>query len=219
VARSELSGWDASDGARPGEAGDAAHQPRALPEDGDAGKSVDPVRVVLAQDASFPPERLLALLAPAEPDAAAGPYRPDEGQSAEQSCAAQVFAARQQLAEAWDAACSQPREQQVAPKRSSIALQVQKETPQRLAAPQDAAAGLLLPEEVVQATQPGPQASQRLAAQSRDAPQERVYGEWKPEPAAARQVWPAEPRLLASAEPLAARGAAAVAQPQLPSSA
>jgi hypothetical protein len=143
--RSELSVWDASDGARPGEAADAAHQPRALPEDGDAEKSADPAPVVLARDASFPPERPLALLAPAEPDAAAGPYKPDAAQSAELSCAAPVFAARQQLAEAWDAACSVPREQQAA-KRSSMALLLQKETPPRLAAQQDAAAAQLLPE-------------------------------------------------------------------------
>jgi hypothetical protein len=181
--RSELSVWDASDGARPGEAADAAHQPRLLPEDGDAGKSADPAPVVLAQDASFPPGRPLALLARAGPDAEAEPYKPDAAQSAERSCAAQASAARQQLAEAWDAACSEPREQQASPKRLSMALLLQKETPQRLAAPQDAAAAQLLPEaQVVQAAQPGPLASRRLPAQSRDAQQALVAEEPKPQP-------------------------------------
>lgn len=94
VVRLEPSAWDASDGARPGEGADAAHQPRALPEVGDAGKSADQAQVVLVQDASFPPELRLALLGRAEQDAEAEPYKPDAAQSAEQSYAAQVFAAR-----------------------------------------------------------------------------------------------------------------------------
>lgn len=74
-----------------------------------------------------------------------------------------------------------------------------------------------------QAAQLERQASQRLAAQLWDAPQERLSAEPKPELAVQAeprlgQAWPAEPRRLASGEPLAARDAA-VAQPQLPSSA
>jgi hypothetical protein len=74
----------------------------------------------------------------------------------------------------------------------------------------------------MQAAQSERQASQPLAAQSWDAQQERVSAERKPglavqaEPLAG-QAWPAEPRLLASPQPVAARDAV-VAQPQLPSS-
>jgi hypothetical protein len=106
-----------------------------------------------------------------------------------------------------------------------MALLLQKETPQRLAVPMDAAAAQLLPEaQVVQATQPGSLASQRLAARPRDAQQAVVAEEPKPEPAEqaasrVRQVWPVEPRLLTSAEPPAPRDAAVVVRPQLPSSA
>jgi hypothetical protein len=99
VARSEPSAWDASDVARRGEEADAAHQLRALLADEDAGKSVDPARVVPARDASFPPELPFALSGAAGQDAAAELCKPDAGQSGEQSCAAQVFAAQQQLAE------------------------------------------------------------------------------------------------------------------------
>ena len=94
-----LSAWDASDGARPGEGADAAHQRRLLPAGGDAGRSADRARVALAQDASFPPELPLVLLEPAEQGAGAGPYIPAVGPFAEQSCAAPVFAAQQPPAE------------------------------------------------------------------------------------------------------------------------
>ena len=77
--------------------------------------------------------------------------------------------------------------------------------------------------QVVQAAQLEPQASQPPVARPRDGQQEREPAERKPELAGRVeprpvQAWPAEPRLLASAEPLAARDAP-VAQPQLPSSA
>jgi len=110
--RSEPSAWDASDGARPGEVADAEHQHQALPADEDAGKSADQGPVAPAQDAWFQRDFPLALLGLVEQDAEAEPYKPDAGQSAEQSCAAQVFAARQQPGEPPDAAYSGPREQQ-----------------------------------------------------------------------------------------------------------
>jgi hypothetical protein len=125
AAQLEPSAWDAWDGARRDEAADAPHQLLALLADEDAGKSADRERAVRAQDASFPPKLPLALLVPAEQDAEAEPYRLDVVRSAEQSCAAQVFAARQQPAERLDAVCSVPREQQVMPKRSSMALQAE----------------------------------------------------------------------------------------------
>jgi hypothetical protein len=127
AAQSERSAWDAWDGARRDEAEDVHHQLRAHPAGGDAGKSADPERAAQALDAWFPLALRLALLVPAEQDAAAGPYKPVEGRSAEQSCAAQAFAARQQLAEQLDAECSAPREQRAARKRSSMALQAQGE--------------------------------------------------------------------------------------------
>jgi hypothetical protein len=126
AAQLEPSAWDAWDGARRGVAADVPHQRQALLAAGDAGKSADPERVARAQDASFPLELRLALLVLAEQDAAVEPYRPDAAQSAEQSCAAQVFAARQQLAERLDAARSEPR---AVPTRSSKARQVQVELP------------------------------------------------------------------------------------------
>jgi hypothetical protein len=118
---------DALDGARRDEAAFSPLQLLALPAAGDAEKSADPERAVRAQDASFPPVLLLAQLGPAEQDAEAEPYRPDVVQSAEQSCAAQVVAARQQLVEQLDAECSAPQEQRAAPKRSWKALQAQVE--------------------------------------------------------------------------------------------
>ena len=142
--RSELSAWDASDGARPGEAADADHQLPALPEDGDAGKSVDQGPAAPAQDAWFRLELRLALLGLAEQDAEAEPCKPDEAQSAEQSCAAQVFAARQQPGEQPDAAYSGPREQQAMRKRQSMALRALTELPQLPAALRDAAMAQLL---------------------------------------------------------------------------
>ena len=107
--RSELSVWDASDGARPGEAADAPHPRQALLAVGDAGKSADPERVVRARGASFLLELRLALLVLAEQDAVVEPYRPDVARSGEQSCAAQVVAARQQPKERLDAECSASR--------------------------------------------------------------------------------------------------------------
>lgn len=103
------------------------HQLRGHPAGGDAGKSADPERAAQARDASFPLENRLALLVPAEQDAAAEPYIPDAARSAEQSCAAQAFAARQPLAERLDAEYSASREQRAARKRSSMALQAQGE--------------------------------------------------------------------------------------------
>ena len=144
VVRLEPSAWDASDGARPGEAADAAHQPRALPEDGDVGRSVDQGPVAPAQDAWFQRELRLALLGPAEQDAEAEPYKPDAAQSAEQSCAAQVSAARQQPGEQPDAGYSGPQEQQAMRKRQSMALRARTELPQLLAALRDAAMAQLL---------------------------------------------------------------------------
>jgi hypothetical protein len=75
--------------------------------------------------------------------------------------------------------------------------------------------------QVVQAAQLAWQAFQPLAAQSLDARQERASAERKREPAVqtAPQASLPEPRLLASGERPAARGAAAQAQRQLPSSA
>jgi hypothetical protein len=63
----------------------------------------------------------------AEQDAEEEPYKPDEARSAEQSCAAQVAAARPQLAERLDAACSELREQRAARKQSSMAPRAQVE--------------------------------------------------------------------------------------------
>lgn len=78
--------------------------------------------------------------------------------------------------------------------------------------------------QVVQAAQLEWQAFQPAAAQSLDVPQERASAERKREPAV--QKAPREqqaslpgPRLLASGERPAARGAAAQARRQLPSSA
>jgi hypothetical protein len=84
-------------------------------------------------------------------------------------------------------------------------------------------AQLLPAQQVVQAAQLERQASRPPAARSWDAQQERASAERKPELAVQAeprpgQAWPVEPRLLASAEPLAARDEP-VAQPQLPSSA
>jgi hypothetical protein len=62
-----------------------------------------------------------------EQDAAAELYRLDEARSGEQSCAAQVAAARPQPAERPDAVHSERREQQAARKRSSMAPQVRAE--------------------------------------------------------------------------------------------
>jgi hypothetical protein len=94
AAQLEPSAWDALDGARRDAAADANRQRQALLADGGAGKSADPERVARARDASFLPELPLALLVLVEQDAAVEPYKPDEAQSAEQSCAAQVFGAR-----------------------------------------------------------------------------------------------------------------------------
>ena len=116
-ARSEPSAWDAWDGARPDVAVDATHQRRPLLADGDAGKSADPARAALAQDASFQPELPLARLASAPQDAVVELYKPDAAQSAEQSCAAQGLAARQRPEEQRDAAYSEPPEQHATRKR------------------------------------------------------------------------------------------------------
>jgi hypothetical protein len=211
------------DGARRDEA-DAPHQLLALPAAEDAEKSADPERAVRAQDALFPPALLLAQLEPAEQDAEAEPYRLDVVRSGEQSCAAQVFAAWQPPAERLDAARSESREPPAVPKRSSMALQVQVELPRlRAAGRGEPVTQRLSGPQVVQAAQLEPQASQAPAARPRDGQQEREPAERKPELAGRAeprpgQAWLAEPRLLVSAEPLAARDAP-VAQPQLPSSA
>lgn len=224
AAQSGPSAWDAWDGARRDEAADVRHQLRALLAAGDAGKSADPERGVRARDASFPPGLPLALLVLAEQDAEAEPYRPDVARSGEQSCAAQVLAARLQPAERLDAARSEPREQRWTQRPSLLkALKAQVELPQLQAAPQGERVAQQRPgPQVVQAAQLERQASQPLAAQSWDAQQERASAERKLELAARAeprpgQAWAVEPRLLASAEPLAARDAP-VAQPQLPSS-
>ena len=221
AAQSGPSAWDAWDGARRGEAADAPLQLLALLAAGDAEKSADPEPAVRAQDALFPATLLLAQLEPAEQGAEGEPYRPDVVRSGEQSCGAQVFAARQQVAEQLDAECSAPREQRAAPKQSSMALQAQVEQPLPVVALRDERVAQLPPE--LQEEQLERQASQRLAAQLWDAPQEWASAEQKPELAVQAeprpgQAWPPEPRLLASGEPLAARGAV-VAQRQLPSSA
>jgi hypothetical protein len=225
AAQSEPSAWDAWDGARRGEAVDAFHQLRALLADGDAGKSADPERVVRAQDASSPRELPLALLALAEQDAEAEPCRPDAAQSGEQSCAAQVFAARQQPAERLGAARSKPRKPRAMPTQSSMALRVQAEIPQPLEALRDERVAQRLPgPKVRQAAQRERPAFQPLAAQSLDAQRERVSEERKREPAVQTeprvpQASLPEPRLWASGERPAARSAVAQAQRQLPSSA
>jgi hypothetical protein len=121
----EPSASDASDGARRGEAADALLQLLALLAAGDAGKSADPGRVARARDASFLSELPLGPLALAEQDAVAELYTPDAARSAEQSCAAQVAAARKQPAERTDAVHSGLQERQAARKRSSMAPQVQ----------------------------------------------------------------------------------------------
>jgi hypothetical protein len=225
AAQWEPSAWDALDGARRDEA-DAHHQLLALPAAEDAEKSADPERAVRAQDAWFPPALLHAQLGQAEQDAEAEPYRPDVVRSGEQSCAAQVFAARQQPAERLDVACSVPREQRRAvPTRPSMALQVQVELPRlRAAVRGEPVTQQLLEPLVVQAAQLERQASQPVAARPRVAQQQRVSAERKPELAARSeprpgQAWAAEPRRLASAERPAGRGAAGQAQLQLPSSA
>jgi hypothetical protein len=219
AAQTEPSAWDASDGAHPGEAADAAHQPRALPADGDAGKSADQGPVAPAQDAWFRPELRLALWGPAEQDAEAEPYKPDAAQSAEQSCAVQAFAARQQPGERPDAGYSGPPEQPAMRKRQSMALRARTELPQLPAALRDAAMAQLL--QGPQAVQPGQRASQAQVPRSQHAQQVRAAAERKP--GWAGQTWPraqlvsrAEPRPLAWPEPAAARDAP-VAQPQLPS--
>jgi len=225
VAQSERSAWDAWDGAHPDEAADAPHQLLALLAAGDAEKSADPERAVRAQDALFPPTLLLAQLEPAEQGAEAEPYRPDVVRSEEQSCGAQVLAAWQQPAERLDAARSELREQQAMQRPSWRALQVQVELPQLRAALWGELVAQLLPgPQVVQATRQERQASQPLAARPRVAQQERAAAERKPKLAGRAeprpgQAWPAEPRLLASAQRPAARGAAARAQRPLPSSA
>ena len=123
----EPSASDAWDGARRGEAADGLLQLLALLAAGDAGKSADLERVARAQDAWFPPELPLGPLALAEQGAVAELYTPDEARSAEQSCAAQVAAARQQPAERPAAVYSGLRERTVARKRPSMAPQVQAE--------------------------------------------------------------------------------------------
>jgi len=223
--RSERSAWDAWDGARRGEAADAPLRLLALLAAGDAGKSADPERVVLARDASFPRELLLGQLGPAEQDAVAGPYRLGAAPSGEQSCAAPVFAARRQPPERLDAAYSVLQEQQAMPSPSSRVLQAQAELPQLQAALRDEPVAQLLPvPQVVQAAQWEPQAFQLPAAQSQDGRQERASAEQKPELAVQaelleQQASLPEPRLSTSAERPAARGAATQAQRQLPSSA
>jgi hypothetical protein len=127
AAQSEPSAWDAWDGARRGEAADAPLQLLALLAAGDAGKWADPERVGRAQDAWFLPEIPPGPLAPAEQGAVAELYTPDEARSAEQSCAAQVAAARQQPAERPGAVYSELRELQAARKRSSMAPWVRAE--------------------------------------------------------------------------------------------
>ena len=225
AAQSEPSAWDAWDGARQGAVADASHQLRALLADGDAGKSADPERVVRAQDASYPRELPLALLALAEQDAEAEPCRPDAAQSGEQSCAAQVFAARQQPAERLGAAHSKPREPRAMPTQSSMALRVQAEMPQPLEALRDERVAQRLPgPKVRQAAQQKRPAFQPLAAQSLDAQQERASEERKRERAVqtaprAQTASLPEPRLWASGERPAPRSAVAQAQRQLPSSA
>jgi len=94
-----------------------------------------------------------------------------------------------------------------------------------VAASRDEPVAQLLPvPQVVQAAQLERQAFQPPASRSRDAQQERASAEWKREPAAQKAPWeqPAslpEPRLWAAGERPVARGAAARAQRQLPSSA
>jgi hypothetical protein len=176
------------------------------------------------QDALFPPTLLLAQLGPAEQGAEAEPYKPDVVRSGEQSCGAQVLAAWQQPAERLDAARSEPLEQQAMQRPSWRALQVQVVPQLRAALWGELVAQLLPGPQVVQATRQERQASQPLAARPRVAQQERAAAERKPKLAGRAeprpgQAWPAEPRLLASAERPAARGAAARAQRQLPSSA
>jgi hypothetical protein len=223
AARSEPSAWDALDGAHRGEAVDAFHQLRALPAAGDAGRSADPERVALEPDASFQPALPHVRLDSAEQDAAVEPYKPDEAQSAEQSCAAQVFAALQPVARL-DEAYSEPPEQQAMWKRSSMARQEQ-------------AAELLLvaalPDEPVVRRLPGPlvalAAQQELVASQPRAAQPVAQLEWVPaerkpelaglEAAREQQVSAPAPRPLASEEQLAARDAPAVAPRPLPSSA
>jgi hypothetical protein len=172
----------------------------------------------------FPPTLLLARLGPAEQGAEAEPYKPDVVRSGEQSCGAQVLAAWQQPAERLDAARSEPLEQQAMQRPSWRAPQVQVELPELRAALRGEPVAQLLPgPQVVQAGQQERQASQPPAARPRVAQQERAAAERKPKLAGwaeprPGQAWPAEPRLLASAEPLAPRDAP-VAQPQLLSSA
>jgi len=167
AAQSGPSVWDAWDGARRGEAADVHHQLQALLAAGDAGKSADLELAARARAALFPPELRLARLGPAEPDVAVEPYKRVVVQSAGQSCAAQVVAARQPLAGRPDAVHSAPREQQAVPKRSSMALQEKVQQPPPVAALRGEPVARLLPEpQAVQAAQPEQQASQPPAAQS-----------------------------------------------------
>ena len=186
----EPNAWDASDGALPDVAEDAAHQFPPHLADAGAGKSAVPELDDPVQDAF---QALLpASSAEAALDAAVVPCRPDGAQSAAQSCAAQGAAVRPQLAEAPDAAYSQPLEPPVARKQSSMAQPVLAalQRPQaEEAEPQDAAGALPQPEQpVALAALQVLLASQRQPAQLQDALQVRAQP--------ALQLEPVEPVLL-----------------------
>ena len=84
--------WDASDGAPPDVAADAAHLPPVAPVVADAGRSAVPVPGGLVQGASFLQERWFVLLGSVRRDAGE-PYTPDAAPFAERSFSAQAVAA------------------------------------------------------------------------------------------------------------------------------
>jgi len=175
AARLEPNAWDASDGAHPDVAEDVARQLPPHLADAGAGKSAVPELDDPVQDAF--PALLPASLAEAARDAAVVPCKPDEAQSAAQSCVAQGAAVQRQLAEAPDAAYSEPQEQPVARKQSSMAqlMLAALQRPQAVAAePQDARVALPQPEQPsALAALQALLAFQRQAAQLQDAPQAR----------------------------------------------
>jgi hypothetical protein len=111
-----LNAWDAWDDAHRDEAVGAGHQHLAVPEDGDAERSADPVRGGLALDAWFPSGHRRGRLGPVARLDAAAPYIPDAVLSAEQSYAAQDSAVSVDRPVSPDAERSEELEARAAPK-------------------------------------------------------------------------------------------------------
>jgi hypothetical protein len=98
VAPSEPIAWDAWDAAHQDAAADAELQRLLVLADEDVEKSAGPAQDARVRDAWFQQVRSLARAE--ELDAAAEPYKQDEVQSGERSCAEQEVAAVQQQLEA-----------------------------------------------------------------------------------------------------------------------